>query len=206
MFDVPFNLPSDSLYKKLGLEPTATSAEISNTINRRIGELNRELRDVRSTLDLIYQKVPELTATLANFAALKNNNNARDELAKVQETLKQLEAQATAFNSQYPQLRERLDAIENETLELNRNRLNSSGNRQLYNDATSLFALLQISGGSYDYFSDNRAVVTILRTDLSQFLEAAAEPVYYPNDVVRNNFEFEFSPNRLLDGFDDKSG
>ena len=205
MFDVPFNLPSDSLYEKLGLEPTAASADISNTINRRIGELNRELRDVRAALELIYQTVPELPAALANFASLKNNNNARDELAKAQATLKQLEAQAKAVNSQYPQLQERLAAIENETLELNRSRLNSSENRQLYNNATSLFALLQISGGSYDYFSDNRAVVTILRTDLSQFLEASAEPVYYPSDLVRNNFEFEFSPNRLLDGFDDKS-
>lgn len=206
MFDVPFSLPSDSLYKKLGLEPTATSAEISNIINRRISELNRELRDVRGALDLIYQKVPGLTATLAKFAALKNDNNAVDELASVQETLNQLETQATAVNSQYPQLQQRLSAIENETLELNRSRLNSSENRQLYNNATSLFALLQISGGSYDYFSDNRAVVSILRTDLSQFLEASTEPVYYPNDLVRNNFEFEFSPNRLLDGFDDKSG
>ena len=201
MLDYPLPLPRDTLYDSLGLEPQATMAEIHETKNRAIGELNDERGDIEKSLAPIFDAIPGLRETREEVRGHgRAHRQPGTDDGATRTRLAELERAADASFPEYRRLCKRLGEIAERVTELNLMPLLTPERRLAYDRQHPPLSIVKLAPCIPDSLEDNRVALTLLRIGLSSFLEDRGVPVFHPSDLTREDFSGDFEETAMLDG------
>jgi hypothetical protein len=94
-----------------------------------------------------------------------------------------------------------LDAERRQKAEdINQWNLDKPDARLAYDCAHPPLALLKLAPSADAALTDPRTCLFLLRSAISEFLEARGEEVFHPSDLTRRDFTDEFDVHELLDG------
>jgi chromosome segregation ATPase len=202
MLDYPLNLPGTSAYTLLKIDPEATVEEIREAKQEVISDLRSRLDAVNAALQKVHSAVPglrEAQRRLKELTAEKSENVNAAELARAQHDMAAIQKQVRAINPAFPELEEKAADLDRQINEINSMMLEKPSARAEHDAQHPPLELLKLEDCRQDDFRDNRVAISLLRQELSAFLEKRGEQVYHPSDVSRRDFTADFSFCPLLD-------
>jgi hypothetical protein len=204
LFDYPLPVPGETDYQKLGIEPDASDDDVRWALQRAKFGLEKEKKRIEASLSGVYEKVG-LTAAYKQVEDLRRAGGEADPeaLKHAQAKVAELEQRALDTMPEFRKQRERVAEIERRIPELNRLALDKPEQRLAYDREHPPLALLKVTGCARDEFLNSpRAIMILLRSELSQFLSARGEAVFHPSDITRDDYTADFTHYPLLDGED----
>jgi hypothetical protein len=202
LFDYPLPIPSDTVYRQLGVEPDATDDDIRFALAATRRRLEAEKRDADAELQVVFGQIPALQKAYQelDLAQCAEGQVEAAGLRHVQSTIAQLERKAISIRPRFKELRGRAASLGRQIEELNRLSLEKPEERQKYDSAHPPLGLLKLTGCTRDEpLLERRTTLVLLRTELSRFLEAQGEAVFHPSDLTRSDFSGDFTPIPFLD-------
>lgn len=202
MFDYPIEVPSSTEYTRLGIDPEATSQEVSEAKAEFVARITTRQREVTQTLEDVYARVEGLRDAVRAFKELDSSGKGGTDRTRVVRRLREFERRAQEVQPRYNALRKETEELAREREEVNSlGVVQSPAEREAYDRLHPPLHLLKLEDARRDAFArDRRLMLPIVRRHVSQFLEDHGEPVHHPSDLTRSDFTADFSHNPLLDG------
>ena len=198
LFDLPLPLPSDSLYREMDLEPSATAEEVGWAVKI----LNDKRQAAKSQLDddikATVARVPGLSAIYDELSGASGASTGNER--KLQK-LSELENRALDIDPGFKEKQRKSKELAEKIDALNALDLGKLAGLAKYDEMHPPYILMKLAPAVRDEFLDQpRTLLWLLRREISRFLENRGEPSAYLNDLDRQDFTADFCPNQILDG------
>ena len=200
MLDYPISVPRDTLYARLGITPEATPAEIDEAKTARTQEIAADERRVAKRLDEIDARVEGLAQTRQEYERAKAEKAPEETRNSIRARLDELERVALGIDPEYHTLRREKDELNKRLTDLNRMEILDPQARADYDRAHPPLNVLRLAACGPDLLGEDPEALSLLRAELSRFLEDRGEDVFHPTDVTRRDFSGDFTHTPLLDG------
>lgn len=193
LFSYPLPVPSETVYRELGLGPDASDEEVQAAKSLAVRRLDAEHRELERSLQQTYDEVPGLREAYedvsADAAALRDAQTRRAEL----------EVRAVEQDPEFREKRRRSAEIVRRIEEINDQALEKPVNRRAYDRAHPPLALLKVEDCAVDQFLEGATRLYLLRKDVAGFLSERGVAVFHPSDLTREDFSSDFAFNPILD-------
>jgi hypothetical protein len=203
LFSYPLPEPQNTAYHRLRIAPEATEEEIRDAKSRLLGQLTKRKEEINTRLSDVYSQVDGLGQIYKDIGELRSQGKDANlhDLSEKEKKLAELEVKAVAVTPDYKQLVEDSKDLQRRINELNQLNLEKRDERMKYNQETPPCALLRLESDEPGIFTkDRRLALSLLHSDLVDFLEQKGEECYHPSDLTRKNFQSDFTFVHLLDG------
>jgi hypothetical protein len=201
LYDFPLPIPTDTVYESLGIGPESSQDDVAWAIKETTDRLKGERLQIEGRLKAVLAQVPGLEQAYADLTRLRVDPEAPPEsLSRLLENISRLEAQATAAEPGFHELRRKIDEMSRKLDELNQLRLDQPEQRKIYDEQHPPIALLKVSPAARDSFMDEpRTLLRLLRRDMTVFLQQRGDVVIHASDLDREDFTADFAHSPLLD-------
>jgi hypothetical protein len=201
LFDFPLPIPAGTAYDELGIDPESPPDEIGWAVKELNDRRKAECAALEQRVTRVFSEVPGLEEAYKERAALRETPTASSRrLRRLEERVVSLEKVAAAFDPQFQDARRRVEELKRQVVELNLLALDAPKKRKQYDELHPPLALLKLVPAARDQFIDKSLVLlTLVRREITRFLRAQGEAVYYASDLDRDDFTADFTFNPLLD-------
>jgi hypothetical protein len=195
MFSHPLPKPINNRYYELGVGPEATLAEIRQAKNEMVAKLKVQITDIQ-------KKMPE--ASRDDESRIQPSQSA-NHLEKDRVTQDSRHGSEKLASAKLDELKRKKEQLEQEILDINSfiATVESQKKRAEYDRRHPPCALLKIESTSETEFSDLKRILFFIRCEVANYFAERNIPVVHPSDLTREDFQADFSYNKLLDGEDE---
>lgn len=202
MFKYPVTLNQNTLYARLGINPDATPADVSDARAWLVSRLNARMRLLQKRLAHVQRSVPGLQAAQDKIKEVSGEESKERESSHLEALshLRGLENQAVKADPEYFSLLHEMKQLETKVNEINSIKLENPEARRKYDMSSPPCALLRIAPVETPVLNDRRTMLWNVRRQLSSFFgDTLGLYCYHPSDQTRRLFLEDFEPNELLD-------
>ena len=190
---------TSSVYDELGMDATATDQQLGATVTGTIKKLDRERGELQNKIDDAIARIPGFRESLHQEMELAKSNPPAKIPTNLKTKLTEMHRAVLQIAPDFEYNKQRCREIEAEIKRWKDLSLDTPEHRQKYEQQHPPLALLKLRDCSRTRSADRRAALSLIRREVSAFLEAQGEPVFHPSDLTRRDFRGDYQPNDLLD-------
>jgi hypothetical protein len=194
MFSYPLPKPINNRYYELGVSPEATLSEIRQAKNEMVAKLQAQITDIQ-------KKMPK--ASPDDESRIQTNQSATQS-EKNRITQDSRHGSEKLPSAKLNELKRKREQLEQEIKDINSfiAIVESQKKRAEYDRKHPPCALLKIESTSETEFSDLKRILFFIRCEVANYFAERNIPVVHPSDLTREDFQTDFTYNKLLDGED----